>query len=490
MPEAKQDRPPHSDADGAPHFIFCTGIENSYPIITDHKGRDLRRDGLELSEHYQRWRHDFRLVKDLGINYLRYGPPYYSCHVGPGEYDWSFTDKTFAELQRLGIEPITDLCHFGLPDWLGGSFQNPQWPPLFAQYARAFAERFPWVRLYTPVNEIFICAQFSALNGWWNERLKSQRDFVTALKHMCRAAILAREAILQVRPDALFIQSESSTYCHPAVPAARTHTDFYNEQRFLALDLCHGRDVDGRIYGYLLDNGLGREEYQWFMDHGAGVRAHCIIGSDYYSTNEKKIIDDAGTMEPSGEVLGYYVIARQYFERYRLPIFHTETNRKNDADAPRWLYKEWFNILRLKADGIPSLGFTWYSLLDQTDWDIALREDNERINPMGLYDLQRNIRPVGAAYRDLIAAWREHLPLESLTRDLAPDSGSQRSAQMAGAAKNGKSGARHETRHGRRRHAKSGEKARAAGDGFGAPPVHPAQEKPPKPSRRKVAESD
>jgi hypothetical protein len=226
------------------------------------------------------------------------------------------------------------------------------------------------------------------------------------------------------------------------------------------------------------------------MDHGAGVRAHCIIGSDYYSTNEKKIIDDAGTMEPSGEVLGYYVIARQYFERYRLPIFHTETNRKNDADAPRWLYKEWFNILRLKADGIPILGFTWYSLLDQTDWDIALREDNERINPMGLYDLQRNIRPVGAAYRDLIAAWREHLPLESLTRDLAPDSGSQRSAQMAGAAKNGKSGARHETRHGRRRHAKSGEKARAAGDGFGAPPVHPAQEKPPKPSRRKVAESD
>ena len=53
--------------------------------------------------------------------------------------------------------PIVDLCHFGVPDWIG-NFQNPDFPKLFADYARAFAERFPWVQLYTPVNEMFICA--------------------------------------------------------------------------------------------------------------------------------------------------------------------------------------------------------------------------------------------------------------------------------------------------------------------------------------------
>ena len=53
--------------------------------------------------------------------------------------------------------PIVDLCHFGVPDWIG-NFQNPDFPELFAGYARAFAERFPWVQLYTPVNEMFICA--------------------------------------------------------------------------------------------------------------------------------------------------------------------------------------------------------------------------------------------------------------------------------------------------------------------------------------------
>ncbi|HSV15048.1 MAG TPA: family 1 glycosylhydrolase, partial [Tepidisphaeraceae bacterium] len=444
-------------------FIFCTGIENSYPIITNLRGQQMRRDGLQLSEHYTHWRHDFRLVHDLGIHFLRYGPPYYKCHAGPMQYDWSFADKTFKVLRELGIEPITDLCHFGLPDWLGGSFQNADWPMLFAEYARAFAARFPWVRLYTPVNEIFICAQFSARNGWWNEQLKSERAFVLALKHMCRATLLAEQAILQVRPNAQFIQSESSTYFHSQIPEARDKAGFFNEWRFLALDLCYGREVNGSIYEYLNDNGLSREEYHWFMTEGPKLRRHCIVGSDYYATNEKKVVNADGAIQLSGEVLGYYQIARQYFERYRLPVFHTETNRKDDADAPRWLYKEWFNILRLKADGIPVLGFTWYSLLDQTDWDVVLREDHERINPMGLYDLSRKIRAVGEAYRGLIQAWHDRIPLESLSRDLSP----------------AKPGSTLRPKSGKRRR---GDVAWLSRDGK----PRPIKEHPPKPSRRKI----
>ena len=95
-----------------------------------------------------------------------------------------------------------------MPDWIG-DFQNPDFPQLFADYARAFAARFPWVQLYTPVNEMYITALFSARYGWWNEQLASDRGFVTALKHLVRANMLAMEAILEVRPDALFIQSDS-----------------------------------------------------------------------------------------------------------------------------------------------------------------------------------------------------------------------------------------------------------------------------------------
>lgn len=401
------------------HFNFCSGIENSYPIITDHKGKQLRRDGMELSRHYELWRHDLKLIAELGLRCLRYGPPYYRCSVGPGKYDWSFPDKAFKLLRELKINPIADLCHFGIPDWLGGSFQNPDWPQMFAEYARAFASRYPWVRLYTPVNEILIAAEFSALNGWWNEQLKDEKAFVTALKHLCRANIMAEHAILEVRPDAMFIQSESSTYFHAAIPEAVPATNFMSQRRFVTLDLCYGHPVDSTIFEYLLDHGMSREEYQWFMEHARPLLPHCVMGSDYYVTNEKKIVDAKGTAQGCGEVMGYYQIAKQYYERYHLPIFHTETNRKDENDASRWLWKEWFNILTLRGDGLPILGFTWYSFFDQTDWDVELREDNHRVNPMGLYDLDRKIRPVGQTYRQIIRDWQSALPAQPLFRDLS-----------------------------------------------------------------------
>jgi len=148
-------------------FLFATGIECSYPVVSARNGSDLRVDEMTRCDHYRRWREDFELVRDMGIEFLRYGPPYYRDHLAPGRYDWEFSDLTFGALRRMGIQPIADLCHFGVPDW-AGNFQNPDWPALFAEFAGAFAERFPWVRFYTPVNEIFVCATFSGQYGWWN----------------------------------------------------------------------------------------------------------------------------------------------------------------------------------------------------------------------------------------------------------------------------------------------------------------------------------
>jgi beta-glucosidase/6-phospho-beta-glucosidase/beta-galactosidase len=400
-------------------FLFATGIENSYPTIAGPDGRTIRVDELEKCRHYERWRDDFGLVKDLGIEYLRYGPPYYRVHLGADRYDWSFADDTLNALRELGIAPIADLCHFGVPDWIGG-FDNDDWPELFAAYAGAFARRYPWIRLYTPVNEIFVAARFSGEFGWWNERKASDRDFVVAMKHLCRANVLAMEAILDVCPNAAFVQSESSEYFHAEEPDAIAAAAFYNEKRFIALDLSYGYPMSAAVYQYLLDNGMSREEYAWFLTNR--VKAHCVMGTDYYVTNEHLVHAD-GTTTPSGEIFGYYVITHQYYSRYGLPVMHTETNLMDADRAPMWLRKEWANVHRLKQDGVPVVGFTWYSLTDQVDWDSALRNDQGHVNPLGLYDLDRHIRPVGDAYRTLVSQWRgvlgteRRFPLLSLAGD-------------------------------------------------------------------------
>jgi beta-glucosidase len=47
------------------------------------------------------------------------------------------------------------------------------------------------------------------------------------------------------------------------------------------------------------------------------------------------------------------------------------------------------------------------------DWDTTLREDNHHVNPLGLFDLERKIRPVGKAYKKLVRQWHDILPTES-----------------------------------------------------------------------------
>ena len=393
-----------------PFFLFATGVENSYPTINNGK---TRIDELDKCGHYKNWKRDFDCVQELGIEFLRYGPPIHKTWLCHGKYDWSFADLTFGDLLKRNIIPITDLCHFGVPDWVG-NFQNPDFPWLFAEYARDFAVRFPWVQLYTPVNEMFICAEFSALFGWWNEQLATDQTFVTALKHIVQANVMAMRSILEVRPDAIFIQSESSEYFHAENPAAIKPAEIMNARRFLSLDLNYGRRVDSEMYEYLLDNGMSRAEYHFFLHNN--LKHNCIMGNDYYVTNEHRVSPD-GSTRASGEVFGYDGITWQYYDRYRLPVMHTETNFSqgpNGDEAVDWLWKEWANVLRVRNDGIPIVGFTWYSITDQVDWDRALRNDAGVVNPLGLFDLDRNIRPVGKAYKQLISDWAQVLPTQSV----------------------------------------------------------------------------
>src|SRR5690554_5120595 len=80
-----------------PFFMFATGIENSVPTIN---GGRTRIDQYEKCGHYKYWKEDFALTKELGIIFLRYGPPIHRTWVAPGRYDWEFADITFREIME------------------------------------------------------------------------------------------------------------------------------------------------------------------------------------------------------------------------------------------------------------------------------------------------------------------------------------------------------------------------------------------------------
>ena len=146
---------------------------------------------------------------------------------------------------------------------------------------------------------------------------------------------MAMIEILKRRHDAIFIQSESSEYYHADSPAAIGRAEVLNQMRFLSLDLNYGRRVDSGMYQFLLDHGMSREEYEWFLDHR--LKQHCILGNDYYQLNEHRVFADGHTVA-AGETFGYTEITRQYYNRYRLPVVRNEpweVRRRSNGSGKR-----------------------------------------------------------------------------------------------------------------------------------------------------------
>jgi dTDP-4-dehydrorhamnose reductase len=118
-------------------------------------------DQLELSGHAQR-ESDLGLPRDIGFKAVRY--PVLWERMAPNDLqniDWTWSDQRLHKLRDLGIRPIVGLLHHGS----GPKYTNlldPGFPKLFAEYARAVAERYPWVDAYTPINEPLIWILVSA----------------------------------------------------------------------------------------------------------------------------------------------------------------------------------------------------------------------------------------------------------------------------------------------------------------------------------------
>ncbi|HXE56379.1 MAG TPA: hypothetical protein VNK43_00115 [Gemmatimonadales bacterium] len=90
---------------------------------------------------------------------------------------------------------------------------------------------------------------------------------------------------------------------------------------------------------------------------------------------------------------------------------HTETNTPDAAGGPAWLWRQWHNGQLIRQAAVPGVGFTWFSLQDQVDWDKGLSRANGDVSPVGPFDLNRDPRPVAQANCQLLAMHRgERIP--------------------------------------------------------------------------------
>lgn len=393
---------------------------------TVNRVNDLYYDQMEQSGHAARLS-DLELFAGLGVRALRY-PVLWERTAPDGieRADWAWADERLARLRELRVRPIVGLLHHGSGP-RSTSLLDCAFPEKLALFARAVAERFPWVDAYTPVNEPLTTARFSGLYGHWYPHGRDDLTFARALLTQCRAIVLAMRAIREINPSAKLIQTEDlgKTF---STRALAYQAAFENERRWLSYDLLTGRVRPGHpMWDYLQWVGVNQSELEWFTDNPCPPD---IIGINHYLTSER-FLDERKARYPVGShggngrhayadveavrvraegMAGPKALIEEAWERYELPIAVTEAHLGCTREEQlRWLKEVWNGARAAKSGGADVRAVTAWSLLGAYDWNCLLTRAGGHYEP-GVFDMRSpSPRPTALArmLSDL-AAGREH----------------------------------------------------------------------------------
>ncbi|MDB6150434.1 MAG: dTDP-4-dehydrorhamnose reductase [Chthoniobacter sp.] len=361
---------------------------------------------------------DIDRVVSLGIRTLRF--PLLWEELAPeenAEIDWSAADAQMRRLRELGVRPIVGLLHHGSgPRYT--SLVDPRFPERLARYARAVAERYPWVQAWTPINEPLTTARFSGLYGHWFPHGRDPRIFCRAFVNQIRAIGLAMRAIRAVNPAAELVQTEDLGVTL-STPALVDQAEFENERRWLSFDLLGGTlDRRGRGWGYLREQGISESELTELVEHPCPP---ALLGINHYITSSRFLDEnprgyDAREIGGNGRDVYADVAAvraqnsnffeprellRQAWERFGIPIAVTEAHLCCTREEQlRWFGELWSAASLLHRDGLPIIAVTAWSLLGAYDWDSLLTRADGHYEP-GAFDL-RSPEPRATALASLL----------------------------------------------------------------------------------------
>jgi dTDP-4-dehydrorhamnose reductase len=349
---------------------------------------------------------DLDRIAALGIKTLRY--PVLWETIAPDRPDvmnWSWHDARLSRLRELGIAPIAGLVHHGSGP-LYTNLLDPAFPELLAHHAESVAKRYPWIELFTPVNEPLTTARFSALYGHWYPHGKDVYTMLRALYTQCRAVVLSMQAIRRITPSAKLVQTEDlgKTF---STPELQTQADYENERRWLSLDLLCGRIQPGHSwYPRFLKAGIGERELAFFVEAGC---APDIVGINHYLTSERFLdqrLNRFSEFNHSGDAPPAYADVqavrvemppgltgpvhrlREAWERYRLPMVITEAHHGGPREEQvRWLMEMWDAAQTLKAEGADIRALTVWSIFGCVDWNSLLLQKHG-FYESGLFDVR------------------------------------------------------------------------------------------------------
>ena len=352
----------------------------------------MKIDQFQWTQHDKFWKEDLRRAREeAGITNLRYAFPWHVLEPERGKFNWDYSDQRMAEFSKLGINLMLDVMHFGTPTYLKQAVGDPEFPEALERFTDAMVRRYRnQVKIWCPFNEPLVSALFSGDLGFWPPYQRKWRGYMPVLSRVVQAVSRGIRAIRNVMPEATVLLCDASENYRTRVESLQPEVRRRNLRRFVVMDLLTGRvDRTHPLYKWLNNYGMSELDLQWFRNN---PEKPDILGLDYYPHSDWQLEIKVGITKQrrADNPVGLYGVSTAYWNRYNIPLMLTETSIDGKPiNREIWLDRTIDDIRQLREEGIPMLGFIWWPLLDQLDWDGAMTHRIGKIHEVGLFNLHR-----------------------------------------------------------------------------------------------------
>jgi beta-glucosidase/6-phospho-beta-glucosidase/beta-galactosidase len=323
--------------------FFQAGFECS-----SHRRKDgVRLDLIRATSHDKHVAQDYAACRDLGFTTLRDGLRWHLIEKSPGKYDWSSWMPALEAAERIGMQVIWDLFHYGSPDHVNQGAAD--FPDRFTEFTLAALEVQQSVSsrppLVCPLNEINFMA-WAVDDGYFP--LVGANPEGSFKDQLVRTAITASRSIKERWPKAIIVSAEPLIHIAPHDRGRRA----LREAK---------QNLQGMYEACDWILGLNRPEL------GGDASLIDVIGWNFYPHNQWYY--DGPTI-PMGHH-EYRPLADMLVEmadRYGKPMFLSETGAEGSG-KPSWLHYVCNEVRDAMARGADIHGICWYPITAYPGWD-------------------------------------------------------------------------------------------------------------------------
>lgn len=359
---------------GAATSAHQTEGENFYSDWWEWENKgEVGEPSGDAVRHYELFREDFDLVKSLNHNCHRFSIEW--SRIEPRENRFNEQEifhykEVLEELKIRNLEPIVTLHHFTNPLWFieKGGFLEKKNIGYFLRYLeRMVLELGQDIVYWITINEPVVYVYNSYLRGIWPPGKRSFLKAKRVLKNLIKAHIEGYEIIHKVY--------EEKSWQRPKVSIAKNFRIFSP----CLYENCLLNRFSSRLRDRFF-NWLFLEKIRGYLD---------FIGVNYYTKESVRFKlpfgDECRNLSHEHikrrNSLGWQVYPEglleilKFLKKYNLPILITENGTTENCDSDYWYFlKEHLKkIGEAISEGIKVIGYIYWSLLDNFEWDCGFK---------------------------------------------------------------------------------------------------------------------